>query len=95
MTRGRKRLLVVLCVLIGLIAVLSIAVRLVLTKDRLLAIVVPRIEERVQAAITVQDIGVRFPFGFGVDVKGWRAGRRDVDEAGGIRFQNSGISQSG
>lgn len=91
MTRGRKKLLIVLCVLVAIIAVLSITVRLILTKERLLAIVVPRIEERVKAAITIQDIGVRFPFGFGVDVKGLEFAKPLADK-GDMTFTSERIT---
>jgi hypothetical protein len=90
MTRGKKRLLIVLCVLVGLVVVLSIAVRLVLTKERLLALIVPRIEERVQASITIEDIGVRFPFGFGVDVKGLEFAKPLADK-GNMTFSSERI----
>jgi hypothetical protein len=51
-----------------LIVVASVALRLVLTRDRLMTLVVPKIEERVGAQIAFGDIGIRFPFGFGVDI---------------------------
>jgi len=70
MKKTRKRLLVALCVVVGLVVVLSVAVRVILTRDVLMELVLPRLERAVRAEITVDDIGVRFPFGFGVDIEG-------------------------
>ena len=70
MKRAQKRLLIALCVVVGIVVVLSVAVRVMLTKEVLMDLVVPRLEQAVKAEIAVQDIGVRFPFGFGVDIKG-------------------------
>ena len=70
MKKTQKRLLVTLCVIVGIVAVLSVAVRLILTREALMELVLPRLERAVRAEITVSDIGVRFPFGFGVDIKG-------------------------
>ncbi|MBN1164932.1 MAG: hypothetical protein JXB45_10160 [Candidatus Krumholzibacteriota bacterium] len=65
----RKKLVVTLLVLAGIIVAASVALRLVLTRDKLLALIVPRIEKAVQAEITIGDIGIRFPFGFGVSAR--------------------------
>ena len=70
MKKSQKRILVVLCVAIGIVVILSVALRVMLTKEVLMDLVVPRLEQAVRAEITAQDIGVRFPFGFGVDIKG-------------------------
>ncbi|HER43692.1 MAG TPA: hypothetical protein ENO08_04455, partial [Candidatus Eisenbacteria bacterium] len=70
MKKTQKRLLIALCAILGIAAVLSAAVRIVLTKDVLMELVLPRLERAVRAEIAVEDIGVRFPFGFGVDIEG-------------------------
>jgi hypothetical protein len=70
MKKTQKRLLITLCVVIGIVVILSVAIRVILTRDVLMDLVVPRLERAVRAEITIQDIGVRFPFGFGVDIKG-------------------------
>lgn len=67
-TRSR-RLLIAACVVIGVVVILSVAVRLVLTRDVLIELVVPRLETAIGAEIQIGDIGIRFPFGFGVDIK--------------------------
>jgi uncharacterized protein involved in outer membrane biogenesis len=68
MTRRSKRLLITLCVIAGVIIAASIILRIVLTKERLTAMIVPRIESRAGANIEFTDIGIRFPFGFGVRI---------------------------
>ncbi len=69
MTRKGRVTVIVLCIVAGILIVATVGVRLILTRERLLTLVVPRIEKRVGAKIRIGDIGVRFPFGFGVDVK--------------------------
>lgn len=69
MTRNKRIGVIVLCIVVGILIVVTVGVRLILTRERLLTLVVPRIERRVGAEIQIGDIGVRFPFGFGVDVK--------------------------
>ena len=68
METKKRSLLVALCVIAVLVIAASAAVRLLLTRDRLLAILLPRVEKAVNATVTIGDIGVRFPFGFGVDI---------------------------
>ncbi len=75
MTKRTKRLLVTLCVIAGVIIAASIILRVVLTKERLTAIIVPRIEARVGANIEFTDIGIRFPFGFGVRIDGLKVAK--------------------
>ncbi len=70
MKKSQKRILITSCVIVGVVVILSVAVRVMLTRDVLMDLVVPRLERAVQAEITARDIGVRFPFGFGVDIKG-------------------------
>jgi hypothetical protein len=69
MKRNTRRILITLCVIMGVVVVLSVAVRVILTRDVLVDLVVPRLERVVGARISIGDIGVRFPFGFGVDIK--------------------------
>ena len=69
MARKRRKLLITLAVVVGVIVVLSVVLRIVLTRDMLVALIVPRIEKAVEAEIEIGDIGIRFPFGFGVDIK--------------------------
>jgi hypothetical protein len=68
MARKTRGLLITLCVIVGLFIVAIVAVRLLLTRERLLAIVIPRIEKAVDAKVSMRDIGISFPFGLGVDI---------------------------
>ena len=69
MKRKSRRLLIAACIVVGVVVLLSVAVRLILTRDVLMELVVPKLETAVGAEIQVGDIGVRFPFGFGVDIR--------------------------
>ena len=69
MKKTSRRLLIATCVIVGIVILLSVAVRLILTRDVLMELVIPRLESAVGAEIQVGDIGVRFPFGFGVDIR--------------------------
>lgn len=68
MNRTHRKWLVVLGVVAGVVIVLSVALRIVLTEERLKAMLVPRIEKAVDARIAVGRVGIRFPFGFGVRI---------------------------
>ena len=71
MARKGRSLLVTLCVIVGILIVAVVAVRLLLTREKLLAIVIPRVEKTVSAKVSIEDIGISFPFGFGVDIDGF------------------------
>jgi len=75
MKKRTKRLLITLCVIVGVIIAVSIILRVVMTKERLTAMVVPRIEARAGAEIEFTDIGIRFPFGFGVRIDGLKVSK--------------------
>ena len=81
MTKRTKKLLIALCVIAGVIIATSIILRVVLTKERLTAMIVPRIEARTGANIEFTDIGIRFPFGFGVRLDGLKI-TKDLPEGG-------------
>lgn len=66
MEKKKRRALIALCVIAALIVAAVVAVRLVLTRERLMAILIPKVEQAVGATVGVGDISVRFPFGFGV-----------------------------
>ncbi len=85
MKRKRRNLIVVLCVIVGVVLIASVVLRLVLTRERLIALIVPRVEKAVQAEIRIGDIGISFPFGFGVDVHDL-AFRKALPDGGGLSF---------
>lgn len=90
MKRNSKRALAVLGILAGLIVIASVAVRLVLTEDRLRAMIVPRIEKALDAEISFGGIGIRFPFGFGVSVDDL-AFSRAMPGGGRLGFRSDGV----
>jgi hypothetical protein len=83
MSKRTKRILVTICVIAGVVIAASVILRLVLTKEKLTAMVVPRIEARTGAEIEFSDIGIRFPFGFGVRIDGLKVSR-DMPGQGSI-----------
>jgi hypothetical protein len=72
MARKRKGrgVLITLCVIVGIIVIVVAAVRIFLTRERLLAFAIPRVEKAVNATVSIRDIGISFPFGLGVDIEG-------------------------
>ncbi|MBN2070056.1 MAG: hypothetical protein JW814_01260 [Candidatus Krumholzibacteriota bacterium] len=81
MSKKRKNLIVVFSIVVLVILTLSISLRVILTKDRLIAMIMPRLEKAVDAEIEIGDIGIRFPFGFGVDVADLSFSRKLPGEA--------------
>jgi len=75
MAAKRKGLLIALAVVACVVAAAVVAVRLVFTQEKLMAIVLPRVERMVDAKVTIGDIKVNFPFGFGVDIEDLRFGK--------------------
>lgn len=68
MEKKKRTAVITLCVIAAIIIAAVITVRLLLTRERLLAIVLPKVEKAVDAKVTIGNIGIRFPFGFGVDI---------------------------
>jgi hypothetical protein len=68
MARKGRNLLITLCVIVGLFVVAAVAVRLFLTREKLIAMIVPRVEKALDAKVSIGDIGINFPFGLGVDL---------------------------
>jgi hypothetical protein len=69
MARKGRGLLITLCVIVGIVVVAAVGARLLLTRERLLAIVIPRVEKAIDAKVSIGDIGINFPFGLGVDIE--------------------------
>jgi len=69
MARKGRVLIITLGVIVALIVVLALAVRIFFTREKLLAMIIPRIEKAIDARVTIGDIGINFPFGFGVDIE--------------------------
>jgi len=75
MAAKRKGLLITLAVVACVVVAAVVAVRLVFTQEKLMAIVLPRVERMVDAKVTIGGIKVNFPFGFGVDIEDLRFGK--------------------
>jgi len=69
MKNKRKTALIILAAAVVAVLAASLVLRAVLTRDRLISLIVPKMEKAVDARITIGDMGIRFPFGFGVNVK--------------------------
>ena len=72
MEAKRKSLWIALAAILGIVIAAIAAVRLVLTPEKLTAIMLPRVEKMVGARVTIGDIHINFPFGFGVDIEDLR-----------------------
>ena len=79
MAAKHKGLLITLAVVACVVIAAAVAVRLVFTQERLMAIVMPRVERMVGAKVTIGGIKVNFPFGFGVDIEDLRFGKTFPD----------------
>jgi len=90
-TERRRAVLITLGVIAAVIVISSIALRLFFTRERLLGIVVPRAEKAMNAEIEVGDIGIEFPFGFGVEAERISF-RKQLEDDRGIHFSSEEVS---
>lgn len=72
MAAKRKAFFISIAIIAGVFIAAIVAVRLTLTQEKLMAIVLPRVERAVDAKVSVGGIKVNFPFGFGVDISALR-----------------------
>ncbi len=92
MKTGRRRaLLITTLVILAVIIISSIALRVIFTRERLLSILVPRAEKALDAEIEVGDIGVEFPFGFGVEAENI-AFRKNLENQRELDFSSDKVS---
>jgi AsmA protein len=70
--KGLKILIGILAVVIILLILVTLAVKIVFTKEKLLSLMIPRIEKAVSRKVEIEDISVSLWGGLGVDVKGMR-----------------------
>ncbi|MBN2184735.1 MAG: hypothetical protein JW746_05360 [Candidatus Krumholzibacteriota bacterium] len=87
----KKNLLIGVLIAAVIVLAASIFLRVILTKERLAAMIVPRLEKAVDASIEIGDIGIRFPFGFGVDI-GKMTFVKELPGTGTIRFDSEKIT---
>ncbi|MCK4538290.1 MAG: hypothetical protein KAV42_05780 [Candidatus Krumholzibacteria bacterium] len=93
MKKRNRRGLIVLAVVAVLVIAASVTLRAVLSRDRLIALLVPRIEKAVDASISIGDIGIRFPFGFGVNVSDLSF-KKDIPGTGDLSVRSARTSVS-
>jgi AsmA protein len=70
--KGLKILIGILAVVIILLILVTLAVKIVFTKEKLLSLMIPRIEKALSRKVEIEDISVSLWGGLGVDVKGMR-----------------------
>jgi uncharacterized protein involved in outer membrane biogenesis len=68
--RGLKILAVVVAAVIVLLVLASVVVKIIFTKDKLLSLLVPRIESTLDRKVEIEDVSVSIWGGLGVDVQG-------------------------
>jgi uncharacterized protein involved in outer membrane biogenesis len=68
--KGLKILLWVIGILVLLIIIASIAVKIIFTKEKLMAMIKPRMEEALQRQVEIQDVSISILGGLGADVEG-------------------------
>jgi len=69
MKRTGRRILITLGIILAVLVAAAVVLRLVFTRDRLVAMILPRAEKALGAEIEVGDVSVQFPFGFGVAIE--------------------------
>jgi AsmA protein len=70
--KGLKILIGILAVVIILLILVTLAVRIVFTKEKLLSLMIPRIEKALDRKVEIENISVSLWGGLGVDVKGMK-----------------------
>ena len=68
--KGWKILIWVVSIVIAVLIVVSIAVRLIFTKEKLTAMVQPKVEKALNRKVSIEDISPSVLRGLGVDIKG-------------------------
>jgi len=70
--KGLKILIGVVGAIVILLLLVSLVAKIIFTKEKLLSLLVPRIEEALDRKVKIEDISVSIWGGLGVDVKGMR-----------------------
>ncbi|MBD3180180.1 MAG: hypothetical protein GF417_11645 [Candidatus Latescibacteria bacterium] len=92
MKRKRRRaVLITLSVVAAVLVISTVALRMIFTRERLLGIIVPRAEKALDAGIEVGDIGIEFPFGFGVEARSLTF-RKELEENRKLTFSSETVS---
>ncbi|MCK4428173.1 MAG: hypothetical protein KAW16_06815, partial [candidate division Zixibacteria bacterium] len=70
--KGLKILIGIVVTIVVLLLLVSLVTKIVFTKEKLLSLVVPRIEKALDRKVEIEDITISIWGGLGVDVKGMR-----------------------
>ena len=70
--KGWKIVLWIIGILIALIIITSVVVRIIFTKEKLISMIQPRVEEALRRKVVIEDISPSIFKGLGVDIKGLR-----------------------
>ncbi len=76
MKKINRKLLVTIAAIAIVVIAASVVLRVVFTDDKLISMVVPRIERKLDARVEVGDVKIEFPFGFGVEVERLRVSKK-------------------
>ena len=70
--KGLKILIGIVVAIVVLLVLVSVVAKIIFTKEKLLSLLVPRIEKALDREVKIEDISVSIWGGLGVDVKGMR-----------------------
>ena len=70
--KGLKILVIIVAAIIVLLLLVSLVVKIVFTKEKLLSLMVPRIEKALDRKVEIEDISVSLWGGLGIDVRGMK-----------------------
>jgi len=68
--KGWKILIWIVAVIIALLLITSLAVKLIFTKEKLLAMIQPQVEKALNRKVSIEDVSPSIFKGLGVDIKG-------------------------
>ncbi len=71
--KGLKILAGIIAIIVILLIVATVAVKIIFTKEKLMAMLLPKVETALKRKVEIQDINVSIWGGLGVDVKGMKA----------------------
>jgi hypothetical protein len=91
MEKKKRAAVITLVVIAAIIVAAVVTVRLLLTREKLLAIVLPKVEKTIDAKVTIGDIGIRFPFGFGVDITNLSF-EKTLPDSSTVSFASAGVT---
>ncbi|MCK4385783.1 MAG: AsmA family protein, partial [candidate division Zixibacteria bacterium] len=70
--KGLKTLVIIVAAIVVLLLLVSVVAKIILTKEKLLSLLVPEIEQALNRKVEIDDISLSIFGGLGVDIKGMR-----------------------